>query len=205
MFEYSRFSTQVYELMSLPLHKRYEIVFLAGHKYGPRFSPQKIPKFVGCNRKTVTRWLKQWKEKKDLSDRPRSGAPRATNAEQDQQMVDMALADIDTTSKTIQLELQNSRINVTNRTVGTRLKDAGLKYSKPLSKPLLSDRHRVMFTDETAIHLHSKRKYTWQRPGERKVVRTVKHSLKINVWDCSSAKGFGKIFWSIEMILTPRQ
>ena len=81
LFEYSRFSLQVYGLMSLPLHKRYEIVFLVNHKYGPRFGPQKIAKIVGCNRKTVTRWLERWQEIKDLSDRPRSGAPRTTNAE----------------------------------------------------------------------------------------------------------------------------
>ena len=206
------FSLQVYELMSLPLHKRYEIVFLANHIYGPRFGPQKIAKIIRCNRKTVAGWLGRWQETKDLSGRPRSGAPRATNAEQNQKIVDMALADMDPTSKTIQLEFQDSGVNVTDRTIRARLKDAGLKYSKSLSKPLLTDQHRqqrllwaksmenrdwnrVMFTDETAIHLHSKRKYTWQRPGERKVVGTVKYSLKINVWGCLSAKGFGKIFW----------
>lgn len=210
--EYSHSSSQFYELMSLPLHKRYEIVFLANHKCGPHFNPQRIAKVVGCNRKTVTRCLERWQETKDLFDRPRSGAPHATNTEQDQKIVDMALADMDTTSKSIQLELQNSGINVTDRTIRNRLKDAGLKYSKPLSKPLLSDQDRqkrlswaksmqnqdwdrVMFTDETLIHLHSKRKYTWQRPGERKVVRTVKYPLKINVWGCLSTQGFGKMFW----------
>lgn len=82
---------------------------------------------------------RRWQETKNLSDRPRSGAPRATNAEQHQKIVDMALADMDSTSKTIQLELQDSGVNVTDRTIRARLKDAGLKYSKPLSKPLLTD------------------------------------------------------------------
>jgi hypothetical protein len=103
MFEYSRSSLQVYKLMSLPFHKRYEIVFLTNHKYGPRFGAQKIAKIVSCNRKTVTRCLERRKKTKDLSDRPRSGAPCATNAEQDQKIVDM-----DTTSETIQLVLKSA-------------------------------------------------------------------------------------------------
>jgi transposase len=178
--------------MSLPLHKRYEIVFLANHKNGPQLGPYKIAKIVKCNPKTVTHWINRWKETKDLSDRSRSGAPRWTTTEQDQMMVDMALAEIDATSKTIRQELQNNKVNVSNRTVRRRLKNAGLKYSKPLSKPLLSEHHRqqrltwaksienydwsqVMVTDETTIHLHAKQKYTWQRPGQRKVVRTVEY------------------------------
>ncbi|CAF4147660.1 unnamed protein product, partial [Rotaria sordida] len=32
-----------------------------------------------------------------------------------------------------------------------------------------------------------------QRPGERKVVRTVKYPLKVNVWGCLSNSGFGRI------------
>jgi transposase len=69
--------------MSLPLHKRYEIVFLAKNKYGPQFGSSKIAKIVKCNRKTVTHWLNRWEETKHLSDRPRCGAPRITTVEQD--------------------------------------------------------------------------------------------------------------------------
>jgi hypothetical protein len=116
MFECSLFSLQVCELMFLPLHERFEVVFLANHKYGPRFGPQKIAKIVDCNRKTLTRCLERWQETKDLSDRARSGTPRATNAVQNQKIVDIVLTDIETTSKTIQLELQNSGVNVTDRT-----------------------------------------------------------------------------------------
>ncbi|CAF3107265.1 unnamed protein product [Rotaria sp. Silwood2] len=197
--------------MSLPLYKRYEIVFLATHKNGPQFGPNKIAKIVKCNRTTVTRWLNRWEETKDLSDRSRPGAPRTTTIEQDQMMVNMALTEIDGTSKTIAEELQNNEVNVSDRTVRRRLRNAGLKYSKPLSKPLLSEHHRqqrlawaksmknddwsrVMVTDETTIELNAKRKYTWQHPGERKVVRTIKYPVKVNVWGCLSSKGFGRVF-----------
>ncbi len=125
-------------------------------------------------------------------------------------MVDMALDEMSATSKTIQDELATSGVTVSQNTIQQRLKDAALKYSKPLSKPLLSEWHRqqrltwaesmknydwskVMAADETSIRLHTSHKYTWQRPGERKVVRTVKYPLKINVWGCLSKKGFGRV------------
>ncbi len=68
---------------------------------GPQLGLHKIAKIVKCNPKTVARWINRWKERKHLSDRSRSGTPRTTNTEQDQIMVDMALAEIDATSKTI--------------------------------------------------------------------------------------------------------
>ena len=70
-----------------------------------------------------------------------------------------------------------------------------------LSKPLLNEQHRrrciqwaremknyywsqVMASGETIIRLHAARKFSWQRPGERRISRTVKFSLKVNVWGC---------------------
>jgi transposase len=182
--------------MSLPLHKRYEIVFLAKNKYGPQFGSSKIAKIMKCNRKTVTRWLNRWEETKDLSDHPCSGAPRITTVEQDQMMVDMALEEMNTTSKTIKDELENTGITVSQNTIQRRLKDAGLKYSKPLSKPLLTEWHRqqrlkwaksmknyywskVIASDETLIRLHATHKYTWQRPGKRNFLLLVDISVNL--------------------------
>jgi transposase len=125
--------------MSLPLHKRYKIVFLAKNQYGPQFGSSKIAKIV--NHKTVNHWLNRWKETKDLFDRSPSEAPRKITVEQDRMMVDMALDEMSATSKTIQDELATSGVTVSQNTIQRRLKDAGLKYSKPLSKPLLSERH----------------------------------------------------------------
>ena len=51
-----------------------------------------------------------------------------------------------------------------------------------------------MESDETMIRLHRSRKFSWQRPVERRIVRTVKFSLKVNVWGCFSEQGFGSIF-----------
>ena len=55
------------------------------------------------------------------------------------------------------------------------------------------DWNLVMASDETIIRLHTSRKFSWQRPGERTIARTVKFSLKVNVWGCFSEQGFGRI------------
>ena len=49
--------------------------------------------------------------------------------------------------------------------------------------------------DETIIRLHTSRKFSWQRPDERRIARTVKFSLKVNVWGCFSKQGFGSIYY----------
>ena len=55
------------------------------------------------------------------------------------------------------------------------------------------DWNLVMASDETMIRLHTSRKFSWQRLGERRIARTVKFSLKVNVWDRFSEQGFGRI------------
>ena len=128
--------------MSLPLYKRYEIVFLAKNKYGPHFSSNKIEKIVNCNNKTISKWLSRCDEMKDFIDCPRSGASRTTTIEQDQMMVDMALKEMDTTSRSIKEEFKTVGIDISESTVQRWLKNADLKYTKSSSKCLLREWHR---------------------------------------------------------------
>jgi hypothetical protein len=70
------------------------------------------------------------------------------------------------------------------------LKEAGAKFSPPISKPLLTERHRygrlqwaqathdmdwdrVIFSDEATVRLNQLKPYVWNLPGKKKVVRTV--------------------------------
>ena len=76
--------------MSLPLHKRYEIVFLREHPNGPKLGYTAISKIIKCSRDTVGRWIKRWKETKDLSDEPKAGRPRCTTDKEDKQIVKLA-------------------------------------------------------------------------------------------------------------------
>ena len=79
-----------------------------------------------------------------------------------------------------------------------------------MSKTLLTESHRekrlewaedqrttnwdqVIFSDETTIRMNSVKGLVWNLPGKKKVVQTIKHPIKVNVWGCFSARGFGRV------------
>ena len=128
--------------MSLVLHQRYEIIFLAKDIYGPKFSQTKIVKIIKCHHNTVKLWLDRWEETKDLSDRSRPGPPRSTAAQEDQLMIDLTTEEMDAISEMVQQELEKKKVVISNRTIRRRLHDAGLQYMRPLSKALLNEQHR---------------------------------------------------------------
>ena len=164
---------------------------------------------MNCYCNTVKLWLDRWEETKDLSDRCRPGPPRLTTAEEDQLMIDLITEEMDATSETVKQELEK-KVVISNRIIRRRLHEAGLQYMRPLSKPLLNEQHRqrrvqwaremknydgslVMANDETMIRLHTSRKFSWQRSGERRIARTMKFSFKVNVCGCFSEHEFGRI------------
>jgi hypothetical protein len=57
------------------------------------------------------------------------------------------------------------------------------------------DWNRVIFSDEATVRLNQLQRYMWNLSGKKKVVRTVKHPIKVNVWGCFSSNGFGRIYW----------
>ncbi|GES99796.1 IS630 family transposase [Rhizophagus clarus] len=82
--------------------------------------------------------------------------------------------------------------------------------SLKISKPLLSEKHRVnrlkwaknhknfdwkkvIFTDESTFQLFQSNRKVWQFSGRRKIFHTVKHPQKVHVWGCFSILGFGKL------------
>ena len=52
-----------------------------------------------------------------------------------------------------------------------------------------TDWNQVIFSDE----MNSVKGLVWNFPEKKKVVRTVKYPIKVNVWGCFSSKGFGRI------------
>lgn len=196
--------------MALPLHKRYEVVFLSCHPRGPKLGLKAVAKEVKCSRSTVQYWLDRWKESKDLTDFPRSGRKRKTTPKQDEQILSLADKDLFATSGDIEDRLKKKGLKISQRTVRRRLHEGGGKYNLPMSKPLLSEdqrknrlkwaKHhrftnwdRVIFSDEMTVYLNRVKRRVWNLRGKKKVIRTVKHSVKINVWGCFSSKGFGRI------------
>jgi transposase len=185
--------------MALPVYQRYEIIFLSQHLMGPKLSHAAVAKAVRCDISTVKYWLKRWKQSKDLSDLTRSGRPRATTTKQDQQIISLAEQQTFITSRDITNKLNRKGVMINERTVQRRLNEAGARYNRPLSKPLLTEVHRknrlkwardhkdtnweqVIFSDETTIRLNSVKGLVWNLPGKKKIVRTVKHPIKVNVW-----------------------
>ncbi|CAF3404354.1 unnamed protein product [Rotaria sp. Silwood2] len=194
----------------LPLHKRYEIIFLSEHKKGPRLGNKKVARLIHCDAKTVRYWRARWNETKDLSDESKSGRPRVTTAEEDEMILNEVEENDHPTSVSIARGLKRKKVEVSYRTVHRRLKAAGYQFSTPLSKPLLTMKHKqrrlawaklmqdqdwdkIVFSDEYTISLGPVKRRQWQLRGHRKVFRTVKHPGKVHVWGCFGRRGFGQI------------
>ncbi|GBC00286.1 hypothetical protein RclHR1_03800002 [Rhizophagus clarus] len=196
--------------MTLSLNKRYEIIFLHEHPEGPKWSYGKIASYIKCSKPTVAYWVQQYRQDKDLTDKQRPGQPRTTTKAQDNRIVKMAKKKHDITSTEIQQKLEKKDVTVSSRTIRHRLVESGGKFVKEISKPLLSEQHRikrlkwakkhknfdwnkVIFTDESTFQLFQSNRKVWQFTGRRKVFRSVKHPQKVHVWGCFSAQGFGKL------------
>ena len=185
--------------MAASVHKRYEIVFLSNHPMPPKLSHAAVAKAVHCAKSTVKYWLKRWTQTKDLKDSTRSGRKLATTSKQDQRIVSLAEEETFITARDIANNLNRKQVVITERTVQRQLNEAGAKYNRPMSKPLLTERHRenrlqwaqdhentnwdqVIFSNETTIRMNSMKGMVWNLPGKKKVVRGVKHPIKVNVW-----------------------
>ena len=80
--------------MTLPIDKRYEIVFLAQHAMGSQLGEKIVTKAVKCTKNTVQYWLNRWKESKDLSDMKLPERLHATTEKADQRIYKLSAATI---------------------------------------------------------------------------------------------------------------
>src|ERR1700733_5912993 len=97
-------------------------------------------------------------------------------------------------------DLEREDFKINERTIRRRLNEAGAKFrfSKPMLKPMLTDKHRlnrikwahknintnwdqVIFSDETTVFLNRVKGRFWNFPGRKKVVQTVSHPINIKV------------------------
>ena len=88
-----------------------------------------VAKVIKCDKKTVKYWLDRWDQCKDLTDLQRSGRPRATTTEDDQQINQIAEQETFATSHDIKEDLAMRGVEVTQRTIRCRLNEAGAKFS----------------------------------------------------------------------------
>ena len=189
---------------SISTKKKWEIVFLATHPFGPKWEQGKIARYTHCSQSVVSKWLKRYNKTGEVDELEHKGRPSPQRAKTDRLIEQELDKDPEASSSTIANKLKRKGVEVSDRTVRRRLNAIGLQYSNNLAKPLLSETHRkkrlawakqheytdwdkVLFTDEATINVNMKRKKVWQRPGKRLVVRIVKHPQKVHIWGCVSS------------------
>ena len=128
--------------MTLSVDKRYEIIFLSHHPMGAQLGVKAVAKAIKCAKSIVQYWLNRWKESKDLSDSKRIRRPRSTTKKVDQRISDLASTNNSVTTRDIQHVLKRKNVDISQETIRHRLKEYRAKFSLPISKPLLTDKHR---------------------------------------------------------------
>jgi len=199
---------------SIYYKQRWEIVFLCHHAKGPKMSPPSAAKYLRISPNAVNLWLERYKVTGTVDDIPKIGRPRATSDAQDRQIVNMMEID-NPIAKPITLQdisnkMSKKGVNVSAKTISRRLKETDLHYGNIKPKPLLTEHHmekrlewaednidrdwsQIIYSDESTFRVTYHRRRIWKRRGQVRVIRTVKHPAKINLWGCFSAAGFGKL------------
>ena len=181
---------------------------IALHKIG--WTGQRIAQELHCDEHAVTRWVRRWEETRSLEDNERSGRPRSTTDDTDQDMMLYSDAHVTATPRDIVHALE---LDVDRRTVRRRLNEVGLRscvqraehenvlarlsFAEGCSRWSEDDWARVLFSDETHFYLgHHGREYVNRPVGaalDPKYTRKDNEQLKgkVTLWGCICAKGLG--------------
>ena len=159
----------------LTLVERAAIVTL----HGVGWTGHGIAQELHCDEHAVTRWVHRWQETRSLEDPERSGRPRSTSDDTDQDIMLHSDAHVGDNPKDIVREL---KLDVSARTVRRRLNEidlhscvqrsehenvrARLAFAEGYSRWTEDDWSRVLFSDETHFYLgHHGREYVQRPPG----------------------------------------
>lgn len=123
----------------ISFEKRAHIIAL--HKEG--LSQVKIAEKVKCSRNGVQTTIKRYKETSSMHNRPGQGRKRCTTTREDRYIKKISLRNRRKTASEVAAEFREaSNKKISNRTVRTRLVEAGLKGCKARKKPYLSEINR---------------------------------------------------------------
>ncbi len=75
--------------MALSIQKRWEIIFLKKHIYGPKWNDNQISEFLGIHRNTVKKWVERYEETGNVEDIEGRGRKRKTLAREDEQLISL--------------------------------------------------------------------------------------------------------------------
>jgi len=171
---------------------------------------QDIAHELHCSENTVSLWMNRWTETHSLEDGERSGRPRCTTDDTDQDIMLHSDAHVTENPKDILRELE---LDVSARTIRRRLNEVELRscvqraehenvrarisFAEGYSRWTEDDWSRVMFSDETHFYIgHQSREYV-QRPSgaalDPKYTRKDNERLegKVSLWGCICAGGLG--------------
>jgi transposase len=128
-----------------------------------------LARAINCNVRTVRRLRQRYREMGRTADRPHSGRPRVTTPAHDRYI------------RTSQLRVRYRMVTTTARTtpgthnpsisaqtVGSRLREAGLRACRPVVRQVLSRYHRQQHCQWAQTHRR------WTRQGWQKVLFTYK-------------------------------
>jgi transposase len=193
--------------MSLKEKDKYKIIIL--HELGYTYSS--IAREMKVNRATVIKWIKKYKLDGNIDRKEGSGRPHKTTTEDDNKIINLIKTNKYATADKIKNKLDEDNINISKRTVIRRLNQNGFKYKKPLEKPFLNDKHKlirikwaednldrdwslVVFSDEANIIKGHNGHFRWVNINDKSDFdETVKYPLKINIWACIKKGGPNRI------------
>ena len=151
---------------------------------------QQVANHFGVNVSTFERLVRRLRETGHLADRPRSGRPRVTSRRQDRTIRLAHLRNHLTATETALNTVGTHNRQISPKTVGSRLRETGLRARRPyVGLPLTQARRlcrmawltahaprlfpmqwrRVLFTDESRFTLYraDSRRRVYRRRGER--------------------------------------
>lgn len=196
--------------MSATYIKRLEAVFLCSHPKGPKMSVLSAAKYLHRSKAFVSKWVTRFKTNKNVDDLPERGTKRATVNRTDRTIISFFARNPALTLRQGQQQLAKRNINVSIATIRRRLRENKIQWRSVRTKPLLKQQHvkkrllwarehvtsdwqNVIFTDEASFWAFAPQHKAWTVRGKPLLQRSVKHPLKVHVWGCFSALGFGKL------------
>jgi transposase len=178
--------------------------------HGIGWTGRDIAQEIHCDEHAVTRWVHRWEETHSLQDGERSGRPRCTTDDIDQDMMIHSDTHVNDLPKDIQRALD---LDCSARTIRRRLNEidlhtcvkraehenvrARIAFAEGYSRWTEEDWAHVMFSDETHFYLgHHGREYVQRPPGtalDPKYTRKENEQLKgkVSLWGCICAGGLG--------------
>jgi transposase len=193
----------------LSLIERAAIITL--HQVG--WTGRDIAKELHCSENTVSLWLNRWKEDHSLLDKERSGRPRCTTDDLDQDIMIYSDSHVNKLPKDLVRELD---LPVSARTVRRRLNEIGLggfvrRYEYDFNEFDIQRRlafaheyehwteddwSHVFFSDEVPFYLGQHGREYVQRPEGMACDPKYSHPLpqlngKVSLWGCICTEGLG--------------